>query len=125
MATQTFDVVVVAGPASVHPTTSQAVLAADQIAAAVGQVVSQVPALGAFAGSYVPVGQQLASLITLGQQDASTLQTYPAFDQGVTTFLNAALAGSQPLSPLFNPREVSCRPQPWSLCLRRRGARGG
>jgi hypothetical protein len=76
-----------AGP-SVFPTI-QAVTSADQLAAAVGRFVNQ--AGPTFAGSSVPVIQQVGNLISLAQQTAA-LQPSSDFVNGVTTFLNNVTA---------------------------------
>jgi Ca2+-binding RTX toxin-like protein len=98
------NVVITSGPNAPSPPSSpqagasnaQAVLNADQFDAGVGQLVNQVAANYTFANSYVPVIQQLSGLIGLAQQDAATRQqTYPAFDLGVTTFLNTLAANGQ------------------------------
>ena len=80
---------------------AQAVAGADQFEAALGQLINATG--GVYSGS---LGQQLTSLIGLAQQDAETLQTYPAFDQGVTTFLDYVLANGLVQSPLIQQQII-------------------
>jgi Ca2+-binding RTX toxin-like protein len=89
-------------------TTVQAVAGADQFNASLGQFVDQVAAGSTFAGSSVPVIQQLSALGALAQKDAAALQTsYSDFDKGVTTFLNNVLASGQAQSAFVQQQVVA------------------
>jgi hypothetical protein len=99
--------VTITPPNSTPGPSAQAVASADEFAAAIGQFVNQVAAMSAFAGSTVPVIQQMSTLGTLAQQDAASFLPYSAFDQGVATFLSNVNASGQATSPLVQQQVVA------------------
>jgi Ca2+-binding RTX toxin-like protein len=99
--TAKFNVVVLPAPSSAWAPNAQAVLNADQFAASIGQFVNQVAGSATFANNSAPAIQQLSGLIALAEQDAATLQPYPAFDQGVATFLHNVATNGQAQSPVI------------------------